>query len=297
MPEIAVITPSYRADAEKFRELHRSVLEFTAEDTLHHVFVPPRDRALFREYEGPRCRVWTTSELLPRRFAAVPGNLTVNFRRPWPPIRGWIMQQAVKIAAAGQSDADVVLTADSDVVLVRPVRAARFKSGAGLSLYREEGGVTDDMDRHVIWHRVAREMLGLPAGPKPPLPDYVSPLNHWDPAVVRAMQERIAEVTGRNWLDSFCSQLHISEFILYGVFVDEVLGASGSRPPADITICHNSWERWPLDLEAAIAFAEQMSPAAVAMMISAKSGTPEDVRRAAIRRSKELAGSRASHGR
>jgi Family of unknown function (DUF6492) len=293
MTDVAVITPTYRPDAEMFADLHRSVLQFTPDGTVHHVVVPARDRGLFAPYEGPRCRVWTSSELLPPRYVGVPrANLHVNLRRPWPPVRGWVMQQAVKLAAAGQLDADVVLLADSDVVLVRSVRADRFAIDGRPSLYREENGVTADMERHVIWHRVARDLLGRPAAPPPPLPDYVSPLNFWHPRLVRALQAWIRETTGRDWLDAFTSQLHISEFILYGVFVDEVLSASQPKPPAETTICHNNWQRTPLDHDAAIAFADQLGPEAIAMMISAKSDTPHEVRRAAIRRCAEIVTSR-----
>jgi hypothetical protein len=290
MPELAVITPSYLPDASLFAELHRSVLEFTPDDTVHHVFVSGRDRSHFARYEGARCKVWTHTDLLPARYLAAPGsNIYVNARHPWPPVRGWIMQQAIKIAAAATLDADVVLLADSDVVLVRPVRADRFRRDGRLCLYREEGGVTADMQRHVIWHRVARELLGLTPAPPPPLPDYISPLNVWDPAVVRAMQARLAEVTGRNWLDAFTGQMHISEFILYGVFVDEVRSTSAARPPTDITFLHDNWAGTALDRDAAVAFADRLGPDAIAMMISAKSHTPDDVRRAAIRRCAEMA--------
>jgi len=213
----------------------------------------------------------------------------VNVRRPWPPLRGWVMQQTVKIAAAAQLDADVVLIIDSDAVLVRPTSAKRFVADGRLCLYRAENAITADMQRHVIWHRVARELLGLPPAPPPPLPDYVTPLNFWDPVIVRAMQQRITEVTGMNWMDAFNARLHISEFILYGVFVDEVLGASGDRPPGDASICHNNWKRSPLTHEEAIAFAERLPREAIAMMISAKSNTPLEVRRAAIRRATEIA--------
>lgn len=290
MSELAVITPSYRPDAELFAELHRSVLEHTPDGTVHHVIVPPADREVFARYEGDRCRIWTYPELLPRRYLTVPGrNMWVNARRPWPPVRGWVMQQTIKIAAAGLLDAKVVLLADSDVVLVRPATAERFTAADGrLCLYRAEGEVTAAMERHVIWHRVARELFGLPPAPPPPLPDYVSPLNVWDPQIVRAMQRHISETTGRDWLDAFNSRLHISEFILYGVYVDEVLAAD-DRPPADTTICHNSWERSPMDHDGAVAFAAGLGPDAVAVMISAKSNTSQQVRLEAARLCAEAA--------
>ncbi|WP_204013009.1 DUF6492 family protein [Sphaerimonospora thailandensis] len=289
MSELAVITPSYAPDADLFAELHRSVLTHTPHDTVHHVIVPPADRALFAQYGGARCHVWTYPEILPRRYAHLPRTgLWMNLRRPWPPVRGWVMQQTLKIAAAGEIAADVVLLADSDVVLVRPTTAERFMTDGRMRLYREEDAVTAEMERHVRWHHVARRLLGLPSAPAPPLRDYVSPLNFWDPRIVRAMQRRIQETTGQDWIDAFNSQLHISEFILYGVYVDEVLGASAA--PSDTTICHNMWDQAPLDHDGAVAFAERLPSEAIAMMISAKSGTPRRFRLAAARRCAELAG-------
>ncbi|MGN9785140.1 DUF6492 family protein [Nonomuraea sp. ZG12] len=282
MSELAVVTPTYAQDAELFALLHRSVLEHTSPDTVHHVFVSPADLELFARYQGPRCRVWDRSKLLPSRYVRVPGtDVHVDYRRPWPPLRGWVFQQTVKIAAADLVDADTMLIVDSDAVLVRPTSAASFTVDGRLSLHRVDDGVTADMGRHVRWHQVARELLGLPPAPPPPLPDYVTALTFWDPAVVLAMRRRISEVTGRDWMDAFNARLHISEFILYGVFVDEVLKAS---PPVNTTICHLSYNHEPWDEPTAVAFAGRLPRDAVGMMISAKSHTPMDARLAAIRR-------------
>jgi hypothetical protein len=285
MNQLAVVTPSYLPDAELFAELHRSVLEHTPAPTMHHVIVPPADESFFAHHAGPRCRVWTYAELLPRRFFGVPrAGMWMNAQRPWLLIRGWIMQQALKISVAGLINADAVLLADSDVVLVRPASTARFTVGKQLCLYRVEQAVHAGMDRHIRWHHVARRLLGLPPALKLPLPDYVSPLNVWDPAIVREMQRRISEVTGMNWLDAVTAELHVSEFTLYGVFVDEVLGATAPRPRSDTTFCHDYWERTPLDHDGAMEFVGRMPSDAVGMMISAKSRTPRDVRLAAVRR-------------
>nr|WP_233507739.1 DUF6492 family protein [Spongiactinospora gelatinilytica] len=289
--KLAVITPSYGPDSELFGELHRSVLHHTSEDTVHHVIVPTADQAVFARFAGPRCRIWTEPELLPRRYVRVPrSGLWANLRRPWPPVRGWVIQQALKIAAAANVDADVALLLDSDVVLVRPTHAENFTTDDRLSLYRVEDGVHAGMDRHIKWHHAARGLLGLPATRALPLPDYVSSLNFWDPALVREMQERITKVTGRHWMDAFNSHLHISEFILYGVFVDEVVGATAGPPPYTDSVCHNRWDDTPLDLAAALDFADRLTPSAVGMMISAKSRTPWDVRLAAVQRCAQVAG-------
>lgn len=268
-----------------FADLHASVLRHTEEPVVHHVIVPDVDETIFEKFAGPRCKVWTASSLLPRRYVQVPRlNYRLNVRRPWPPVRGWVMQQALKIAAAGAVDADVVLLADSDVVLVRDVSAKTFAVDGRIPLFRMVDAVHAGMPDHVRWHRVARRLLGLPAFTGLPLPDYVSPLNVWNPETVRAMQRRVADVTGRDWLDAFTGELQISEFILYGVFVDEILAGSGAPWPGDTSFCHNYWETTPLDRAGAVAFADRLDPAAVGMMISAKSHTPRDARQAAIER-------------
>lgn len=289
--DLAVITPSFRPDAELFADLHASVLRHTGERVVHHVIVPDVDRELFGRFAGPRCRVWTASELLPARYVRVPRmNYRVNVRRPWPPVRGWVMQQALKIAAAAALDTEVVLMADSDVVLVRDVSARTFTVDGKIPLFRMVDAVHAGMPDHVAWHRIARRLLGLPPFTALPQPDYVSALNVWHPATVRDLQARVARVTGRHWMDAFTAQLQISEFILYGVYVDEILAGSGSSWPGDISFCHNYWETVPLDRAGAVAFADRLDPAAVGMMISAKSHTPRDVRQVAIERCAEVAG-------
>jgi hypothetical protein len=290
MSELAVVTPSFGPDAELFGDLHSSVLRHTGPDVVHHVIVPEPHREIFATYAGPRCRVWTEPELLPRRYLKLPRRgLWLNLRRPWPPVRGWVLQQALKIAATALLDAEIVLIADSDVVLVRDISAATFHTGGTPRLFRVPEAVHAGMPEHVRWHQVARTLLGLPPAGPPPLTDYVSSLNIWRPSVAKALQRRITEATGGHWMDVFTGQLRVSEFILYGVFVDEVLSGDGPRPPGDTTICHNYWERTPLSLAEGLAFAESLGPDAIGMMISAKSGTSQDVREAAIARCLEVA--------
>jgi hypothetical protein len=288
MDDLAVLTPSYRGDASLFADLHRSVLANTADSVVHHVVVPPSDAHLFREHEGMRCRVWTHQDLLPRHYLSVPraSGLTLNLRRPWPPVRGWIVQQIMKIAAAAVIDARAVLIVDSDAVLVREATLDQFSHNGRLWHYRKDRAVTAGMERHVLWHNVARRLLGLPGVAVPPLPDYVSPIIVWDPIVVRSMIARIADSTGRNWVDAVAGQLHMSEFVVYGVFTDHLLGAT---VPVEGDLCHNYYERIPLGRVGARVFADQMPSHALGAMISSHSRTPHDVRREAFSRCRQIA--------
>jgi hypothetical protein len=141
------------------------------------------------------------------------------------------------------------------------------------------------MERHVLWHNVARKLLGVPGVASPPLPDYVSPICVWDPTVVRSLIAHVADFKGRNWVDAFGSQLHVSEFVVYGVFVDHI---AGGMVPRDGDLCHNYYERTPLSPDEAADFAAQMPSNALGAMISSHSSTPHSVRMKAFRRCREL---------
>jgi Family of unknown function (DUF6492) len=283
--DLVVITPSCAADLELCRDLHRSVLEFTPEETVHYVIVPRQDIGLFGTLSGPRTIILDERELLPRNMVYLPRlRFRINVRHPWPPIRGWITQQLIKLALVAHLDAAAVLSVDSDVELIRPVSSAAFTGAAGLRLYRLPDAIDRGMVRHVSWHRTAERLLGTPPdSPDPlPLPDYVTSFGAFDPSLVRRMRDRIQSCTGRNWLDSIAAELHFSEWITYGVYVDSL-----SDIPRERTAhcqCLNYWDPMPLDSESIDRFLDSIGLADVAVMISAKSRTPLDIRRAAIAR-------------
>lgn len=282
MAELAVITPSYAPDIELCRDLNRSVLAFTSQPVMHHIIVPRRDLKLFSRLKGPRTRVLSVDEIMPKHMIGVPkANMWLNLRRPVPPVRGWVMQQLVKIQAVAQIEAEVSLLVDSDVLLVRPVTTETFRRDGRLRFYRKDAGVGEDLPRHLIWHNAARGLLGIPSAP-PPLPDYISAFTAWDRRTVLALQDRIQQVTNRPWLDAVAGQLHISEFILYGVFVDEVLGEEANMEPTESMLCHSYWHQSPLDFDTAQQFVQALPAEDVAVMISAKSHTPLNVRRTAL---------------
>lgn len=288
MSNLAVITPSFRPDAAIFQDLRGSVLEHTPSATVHHVIVPRGDRSVFAPFAGEHCVVRTEPELLPRRYMRTPvGGWWVNLRRPWPPARGWVLQQALKIATAGSLRTTAVLIADSDVALVRAVNLADLVQEGHVMLYRLDGAVHAGMARHVRWHQIARRLLGVDTPTRAPLHDYVSSFNVWDPSVVRGMQGRIGEVTGRHWIDALTSELHVSEFVLYGVYVDEVLGGRQPGGYLGAEFCHNYWDNTPLDRAGAEMFVNGIGPETLAVMISAKSRTPSDIRRWAEQRCRE----------
>jgi hypothetical protein len=279
---LEIITPSYAADRELCGDLVRSIRTFAPAGTAHTVIVPARDVALFRPLERDGATVIEVGDVLPRHFVKVPFvNGWVNVRSPWPPVRGWIAQQIVKLEAVARSRADAVLVVDSDVQMVRAFTVDDFLVDGEVPLYRREGAVTAELPRHMLWDAAARRLLGLAPDASPQHPDYVCWPCLWQPSVVRAALARVEQTTRRDWASAIGRELHFSEMVLYGVYADEVASAPVHTDDMHCPACS---DEHALDSAQLTEFLASLTPSDVAVMISAKSGTDLELRRAAIRR-------------
>jgi hypothetical protein len=295
---LAVITPSYRNDWQLFKDLHESVLVHTPDSVRHYVIVPNADVPLFSEVAGPRCVIISEESLYPRHFRPVSATVNrvmgllplvpshariaaINLKRPFHPIRGWIIQQAIKMEMCRRMDAEVLLLLDSDVVLIRKITATTLKLKGRPRFYRLPGAVDARLPQHVQYHAISRKLLGL-SPPRFPAPDYVSSFCVWDPLVLRAMLDRIEHATGQYWMDAITAQPTFSEWTLYGVFVDEFV-----NDVADIatesSLCHSYWDPIPMSEEHVGEFLANTRPDDVAILIQSKSKTTMGVRRAVLR--------------
>jgi hypothetical protein len=284
MTRLSVITKSFAPDFELCSDLHRSLLEYSPDSVDHHIIVPRQDLRLFGPLAGPRTHIRCDADFLPSSFVAVPfGNWVVNLAQPLPPVRGWILQQIIKLAAAAGSEDDVVLVVDSDVEFVQPFTPEIFVHRGIVRFYREPNKVDEHLPRHMIWQRVARSLLKLPTRTGP-YADYVASMMAVNPAVVRQMLSRVAATSGVPWHTAIARQVHFSEWTLYGVFVEESIGAEGASFCSDDPLCHGYWDEIPLNLDESVRFLADGRPTDIAAMISAKSRTPLAVRRAAFAR-------------
>lgn len=290
MKKIAILTPSYLPDLEGFIRLHESVLRFADKLTTHHVIVPLRDVEAFRRIPSPRLRVWGEPDFLPKGFIAtdrlaalrrhipiLPHTINcsaINLARPWPPVRGWILQQILKLSAATKLGCDAIVIIDSDVALVRPMQAIAFFRGDAVRIYERPGGITSQLDRHLRWTRTAYELLGVPWRGEFAVPDYVGGIVSWDPRLVSACLQRIETVHCTDWGSAVARQLQFSEFILYGTYVRH-FGSSEQRSFSEpTTMCHSYWSPEPMSLDGAASFVDSYDHGDVAVHIQSNSGTP-----------------------
>lgn len=269
----AFITPSYAPDFERCRLLCESIDRWVDGDVMHYIVVDDaHDFALFSQLKGARRQILHKTDILPPWIQRIPGVRRFWFSWRTRPIRAWIFQQLVKIATAESMDEDVAVFVDSDTVFVRPVRPRQvFFRNDRLRLYSEPGGNPASMPDHRQWHRNASALLGLAPTPMP-APDYVHNAVTWYSDNVRRMCRHIEQVTSRSWIEAIASQWQFSEYILYGTFVERVLGNESGHYADPDKISLDYWIPEPLSPTQLAAFVAEIKPQHVAVMLSAKAG-------------------------
>ncbi len=285
MTRHAIITPSYRGDIERCRLLCASIDTFVSHLSTHYLLVEDQDVALFRTLEGPKRRIVAESELLPSWLKARPDPLSFGRRRVWtgagallrgvPPLRGWHTQQLRKLAFPRIADEDLLLFADADVIFLRPLDLDAQLIDGKPRLYRLDGGIRADMARHATWVRHARAALGLQAAAYPEN-DYINNLVTWTRAHARGLLDHIETVTGRDWTSAVASRRDFSEWLLYGLYVDQVIGPTAGLQPTSRCLARTYWSTADVGREEFVADDGLLEPDQVAIGVQSFIGVPID---------------------
>lgn len=249
--KVGLVTVSFRGDLALATELCVSVDRFVDPGMEHVLVVPSSDVRLFAPLTTERRRIVTVESVLPasyrrvmRSFRLELGPFSRRFREVWVTpvglIRGWIMQQIVKLSSDAATAADIIVFADSDLVFVAPFTNDHLVRGNRARLYLRPGE-TRESSKHRAWHAASAKLLGLPTNDYFGA-DYIGNPVSWRRDVLAKLKTRIAEVSGRRWQDALAGTHTLSEFILYGVFADHVLGGDANghfHDQRDLT--HASW--------------------------------------------------------
>jgi hypothetical protein len=277
---VAFVTPSYRLDRDRCALLSRS-LEACAPSVEHWIVVDRGDLPSFRSLQSNRTNVVAKEEVLPlwvRRLDTLKLGLRSNvwFQARGVPIRGWLLQQLIKLAVAEELTADVLVHADSDVVLLRPFPTSSVIDQTGrVRLFARPDEVDETMPDHVRWHRSAEKLLGLEPATLP-APDFISSLVPWKRANAVEMLEHIQTTTGRHWLRALAAAWDVSEYTLYGRFAQDVLGAGGGQFVSASPLCHDYYKRVPLSAPELEALLDRVGVEEVAVSLTSKAGMRPD---------------------
>ncbi|MGH7727473.1 MAG: DUF6492 family protein [Vulcanimicrobiaceae bacterium] len=291
---IAIVTPSFARDFALCRELNQSVLEFAPPEVRHYLLVDACDLPLFRQLESARTIVAAIEDVIPRDVRRLPYSRRWWFsRRAAIPLKGWLVQQLVKLAAVDVVAEPVTVNVDSDVFFVRPFETSLFANAERTRLYRLPGGVVAGMP-HVKWNRNVARLLRV-APDTLPHADYVGNVISWDRELVRAARRRVEDVCGTAWHVAYARARLVGEQVLYGLHAEKVLGFANAPLWLDErSWCHTYWGPGPLAPEGIDAFVAALPDDDVAASIAGYSETSHEARRTASERLRQRARERTA---
>tara|TARA_R110001592_G_scaffold86582_4_gene255616 strand:- start:877 stop:1704 length:828 start_codon:yes stop_codon:yes gene_type:complete len=265
-----------RADIERGELLIETVDNFVAEHVTHYVIVDKRDYDHFAHLNTGRRKVLQVEDILPWWIMRVP-----KARRWWlslksVPLRNWFLQQIVKLSLSQSVEDDVLIFIDADVAFFRPFDPKDWVKDGKVRLFRVPDA---NPTTHTEWHKTAGSVLGL--GEQDYFgASYIGNLIPWRRENVLHMYKHISEKSGKGWQETICSRWHLSEYVLYGVYIDKVLGEENSgHYYDDCNPCHTYWGTEALSEEQLREFLGKVDDSHVSIMISSKAGiTPTQYR-------------------
>ena len=236
--QLALVTCSYRPDFERCARLCASMNTFISSGVPHFIVVPDRDRRVFAQLESKDRKIISTEEVLPTRFTHLPWLKKWWLDSALWPIRGWMMQQLTKLCADVVTESENIIFVDSDIEFITALQHDRFICDGAFRLHRKPMHRNEGV--HLKWHHAAADLLGF--SPQYFGSDYIGPLATWRRSNLVQMKRHIEEYRGRPWYEAIGRRLTVSEYTLYGVFVEHILGIehSGHFESAD-DLCHCLW--------------------------------------------------------
>lgn len=267
----AIVTASYAADLDRCRLLCESIDRHVTGFDRHYILVEKRDVAAFRALESRHRVVVDERDILPSWLHALDDPLSRFRRRIWlslrtPPLRGWHVQQLRRVGIARHMAEDAMVFCDSDVVFLRPFDCGRFWQDGRLRLFRRDNALDGPQfaDQH-RWSVNAGRLLGIAA---PPMSrhDYISTVIAWRRRTVAAMCDHIEARSGRDWVAAVASRRKFSECMIYGRYVDEVIGGEGHFVN-DTEYCRVQWWGAAMTDADLDAFVADMGPLQAAICV------------------------------
>lgn len=268
--KFAIITPSYAPDYHRCKLLCESMDKHSSNASNHYVVVDKKDYKLFSCLQSSNRQVITVESVLPWWIIKSP------FKNGWfsfksIPLRNWIVQQLVKLSMAEIVEEDILIFVDSDVVFVKNFSLNSFIQGDRVRLFREPAVVPHESELGK-WTNISTNLLKIPAVDFP-ASNYLGNFIVWKRDNVLALYQHLEQVHGKNWLEVIANSWHLSEYILYGVFVEYVLGETSNHYYDDRLICHNYWDTTPMSNNKIKDFFSNIPQQCFAVMVSAKSDT------------------------
>jgi len=236
-----LVTPTFAPDFKRCKELLGSCDRWVSGVDEHYLIIDSKDAALFKPLQTSSVRVICKEELLPIDLWQIPFQNRWWFTSGSLPVRGWILQQVIKLAFAQQSKADAVVFADSDLVFIKPFNLNSLWRSNQLRLWRQPRGPKQyRCQRYQNWYNFAAKVLevedaaSLKGG-------FISQLMSMRPDVVRKLCQVLERRFQRPWYQVLLNTWDFSEYTLYGLFVESLEKQEAPHFFVRESLCHSSW--------------------------------------------------------
>lgn len=266
----AFITPSYSGDFERCQMLCQSMDVFLQGNWHHYIIVDKPDFGLFKSFAGPRRTILLTHDVAPpsmHHLFNIPfaGGRSVWWARKTGFFIGWHMQQIIKMGIASIINQQGLAYCDSDVFFVRPFHTDALSQGTKLRLFHSPHARALPEITNLKYIKPGLEILGLPVNNTDVHFTYIDNFVTWHRPTLLALREHIEKTTGKAWYTELGARLDISEYTLYGLFVDEVQKTNPHHFVDTTHLCKTQWSRQSKTEAEIEQFCQDLAPHQVAI--------------------------------
>ncbi|MDE2384014.1 MAG: hypothetical protein KGO53_05285 [Alphaproteobacteria bacterium] len=277
----AFVTPSYLGDLQRCELLCRSMDVFLKGPWHHYVVVDKPHYQAFKHLAGPRRSVWLTDDVAPggmRLLFNIPfiGGRSVWWSRDIGVSLGWHLQQMIKIGIAEKVSEEGLAYCDSDTFFLQPFDVADLTRDGRFRFYRSKSRSTLDQINNPKYVRACLDILRLDAA-NGTYHGYIDNFVTWHRPTVLQMCELLAQNYGGKWSRSLRNRIQISEYMLYGLFVDEVQKSNPHLFHTSECLCKTQWfkqEQTDAEVE---AFCSSLLPNEVTVGVQSFAGVSVDL--------------------
>ena len=205
----AIVTPTFAPDFQHCQLLVESVERHVPESVKHYLIIDRLDEGLF-------------AGILPWWLHQLPFAPKWWLRLRSLPLRGWIVQQLVKLSVNTVVPADNYVFLDSGAMFVRDYDPASTIQDDKIPFFREQKEEVR-LSWNTRWHQVAARLLGLPVQQSYDTNYEGNNPIYWRRENLTRLQRHIEQVTGKDWIVAVCRRPRMSEYVIYGMFVEHIL--------------------------------------------------------------------------
>jgi Family of unknown function (DUF6492) len=272
----AVITPSYCGDFERCRLLCESMDVFLTGAWHHYIIVETVDLKLFKSLAGTNRTILEMESLLPSSFHHLTRIPIINNRSLWFSwgtrfMAGWHVQQLIKMEMAFQLQELGLLYCDSDVFFVRPLDVSSLSENGQYRFFKTGAEIEEATIPNPKYISVSARLLGIKESPFPSA-TYVDNLVTWHSPTVRSMCNHISNVSGRDWRVALGREIFLSEYSLYGIYVDRISKDHSHLRVDYATLCKTFWHRTAVDDAELDQFCSEVGGSVIALGVQSFAG-------------------------